>query len=109
MLQQPDRDKFIEAMEAEVASIYDEGIWKKVPRSVILDHYRKGRNKDLDIRRHQTMMIWSFKRKRKPDGTITKYKACYAVMGSTGMASNLLGYLFSSGVLILSKNSNDLG
>ena len=75
MLQQPDRDKFIETMEAEVASMFDEGIWEKVPRSVMLDHYRKERNKGLDIRRHQIMMIWSFKRKRKPDGTITKYKA----------------------------------
>lgn len=26
MLQQPDRDKFIKAMEAEVASMFDEGI-----------------------------------------------------------------------------------
>ena len=75
MLQQPDRDDFIKAMEKEVASMFEEGIWEKVPKSVMLDYYRKERNKGLDIRRHQIMMIWSFKRKQHLDGQLNKYKA----------------------------------
>ena len=39
MLQQPDRKKFIEAMEAEVQSMFDEGIWKQVPRKNMIRFY----------------------------------------------------------------------
>ena len=81
MLQQPDRDDFIKAMEKEVASMFEEGIWEKVPKSVMLDYYRKERDKGLDIRRHQIMMIWSFKRKRNPEGVVTKHKARLCCIG----------------------------
>ena len=41
----------------------------------MLDYYSAERSKGVEIKRHQLMMIWSFKRKRRPDGTLTKYKA----------------------------------
>ena len=80
MLVQPDKEEFIAAMHKEVASFFEERIWKVVPKSEMLEHYQKERKKGLDIKRHQLMMIWSFKRKRNPEGKVTKYKArlcCY--------------------------------
>ena len=75
MVKQPDRDKFIEAMELEVASMFKENIWLAVPKRVMTEHYRKERASGLDVKRHQIMMIWSFKRKRHPDGSLSKHKA----------------------------------
>ena len=75
MVRLPDKDKFIDAIEVEVASMFREDIWKAVPKRIMTDHYRAERAKGLDIKRHQIMMIWSFKRKRHPDGTLKKYKA----------------------------------
>ena len=40
----------------------------------MMDHYKAEHFKGLDIKRHQIMMIWLFKRKRYPDGTLNKYK-----------------------------------
>ena len=63
MLQQPDKDKFVEAMNEEVSSIFKEGIWTLVPKKEMLDYYRKEREKGTNIKRQHLMMIWSFKRK----------------------------------------------
>ena len=75
MLAQPDRDDFIKAMEVEVASMFDEGIWEKIPRREMTDHYNEHRALGKEVQRQQIMMIWSFKRKRHPDGTLKKHKA----------------------------------
>ena len=75
MMQQPDKHKFMEAMHDEVQSMFREGIWETVPKSVMRQYYRNKREAGLDIKRHQIMMIWSFKRKRRPDGTLVKHKA----------------------------------
>ena len=75
MLLQPDRDKFLEAMEKEVRSMFDEDIIEVVPRRQMLDHYNKVRAKGQSVERQQIMMIWSFKRKRHPDGSLNKHKA----------------------------------
>ena len=75
MLAQPDKDKFVDAMYDEVDSMFREGIWEAVPKTMMLEHYRRKRETGLQIRRHQIMMIWSFRRKRKPDGTLVKHKA----------------------------------
>ena len=40
MVREPDKDKFIEAMEAEVASMFQEKIWKAVPKRIMTDHYK---------------------------------------------------------------------
>ena len=74
ILQQPDRDHFIEAMREEVRSIFREKIWKQVPKQETLDHFHQQRKQGIDAKRPQ-IMIWSFKRKRTPDGTLSKYKA----------------------------------
>ena len=75
MLRQPDKAAFIVAMEAEVQSMFDQGIWRTVPKKEMLRHYQKLRDKGQDVKRHQIMMVWSFKRKRHPDGTLKKHKA----------------------------------
>ena len=41
----------------------------------MLDYYKKEREKGENIKRQQLMMIWSFKRKRDPEGKVIKYKA----------------------------------
>ena len=75
MLQQPDRDNFIEAMSKEVDSLFKENIWDMVPRKQTKDHYAGQRELGHDIKREQITMIWSFKRKMHPNGTLGKYKA----------------------------------
>ena len=75
MLLQPDKKEFFKAMQAEVQSMFDGDIWEVVPRSEMESHYAAKRAKGQDVKREQIMMIWSFKRKRNPDGTLTKFKA----------------------------------
>jgi hypothetical protein len=64
MLAEPDKDDFLDAMFDEVESMFREDIWEAVPKSVMTNHYQKIRDEGLDVKRHQIMMIWSFKRKR---------------------------------------------
>jgi len=61
-MQQPDRQDFIKAMVKEVDDLFDTGVWRLRRRS------------DLGIIK-TIKAVWSFKRKRLPDGTITKHKA----------------------------------
>ena len=75
MLQQPDRDLFIQAMQKEVESMFAAGIMRRVPKQEMFDHLRRQREQGIDMKRPQIMMIWSFKRKRNPDGTLNKHKA----------------------------------
>ena len=75
MLQQPDRDEFKEAMRVEVDSLFKEKIWEMVPRKQMKDHYAAQRRAGHNIKGEQIMIIWSFKRKRHPDGTLDKHKA----------------------------------
>ena len=58
----PDAEKFIEAMEKEILDHERRKHWIKVPRNKI------GSQRPIKA-------TWSFKRKRRPDGTIIKYKA----------------------------------
>ena len=83
--------------------MFRENIWVSVPKRVMTYHYRKQRESGLDIKRHQIMMIWSFKRKRHPDGSLNKYKArlcchggqqqwCFMfAKGSVGMSLSFKG------------------
>jgi hypothetical protein len=61
-MQQDDRDDFIQAMIKELQDHQENGHWKLVRRSEI--------GKATTIK-----AIWSFKRKRRPDGSILKHKA----------------------------------
>ena len=75
MLQQPDKAKFVQAMHDEVESMFKQDIWEVVDKQRMLDHYSNKRKAGFDVKRHKIMMIWSFKRKRRPDGTLVKHKA----------------------------------
>ena len=75
MLQEPDRLEFLKAMKSEVTSLFEEKIWKLVPRQEMTKHYADQRTQGKTIDRQQIMMIWSFKRKRHPDGSFNKCKA----------------------------------
>ena len=46
-----------------------------VPKAEMIEHYDKQRKEGKVIKNEKIMMIWSFKRKRHPDGTLDKYKA----------------------------------
>ena len=70
MLAQPDKQDFVKAMEDEV-----EKIWTTVPRKQMEAHYRLKRVEGQLVRRAQIVMIWSFKRKCHPDGTLKRHKA----------------------------------
>jgi len=73
------------------------------------DHYATQRNLAKDIKREKITMIWSFKRKRHPDGTLDKHKArlcCHD--GQKKVGSKLLGYLRSSGILVINSYRNDV-
>jgi hypothetical protein len=61
-MQQPDRSSFIRAMVKEVNDLFENDVWQLRRRS--------------ELGAVQTIKtVWSFKRKRSPDGTITKHKA----------------------------------
>ena len=63
MLTQPDKNIFFEAMEVEITNHTERDHWDLIPRS------------QLPSGSKTIMSVWSFKRKRLPDGTICKYKA----------------------------------
>jgi hypothetical protein len=62
MLRQPDKDEFVKAMIKELADHTSCQHWVTVKRSAI------GDAKPIKT-------IWSFKHKRRPDGTVSKHKA----------------------------------
>ena len=63
MLQQDDRNQFDEAMTKEIGDHTKCKHWEIVPRSQMPRGIKP------------IMVIWSFKRKRYPDGTLNKHKA----------------------------------
>ena len=75
MLQQPDRKKIEKAIYEELKAIFDNQIQEKVSRTSIHNYYNDMRRKGCDIKRQHIMMLWSFKRKRNPDGRLRTYKA----------------------------------
>ena len=75
IMHQPDRADFEAAMKKEVASMFEEKIWKRVPKLEMKQFYEQQRAQGINVKREQIMMIWSFKRKRHPDGTLDKHKA----------------------------------
>jgi hypothetical protein len=63
MLKQEDRDNFIEAMQVEIDAHQTREHWEIIPRSQMPKEMKT------------IMAIWSFKRKRHPDGLLNKHKA----------------------------------
>ena len=63
MLKQDDRDEFVNAMQVEVDAHQTREHWEIIPRSQMPKEMKT------------IMAIWSFKRKRLPDGILNKHKA----------------------------------
>eukprot|EP00957_Ditylum_brightwellii_P120505 9194057-Ditylum_brightwellii.AAC.1 len=74
MLQQPDRANFIEAMYKEVKHMFDNNVWKKLPRNKMHVYYKDLKRQGIKLERQQLVLILSFKRKRPADGLLSKYK-----------------------------------
>jgi hypothetical protein len=68
-MQQPDASQFIEAMDKEIDNHQSRGHWDIVRCSTIPPGMKT------------IQAIWSFKRKRYPDGTLNKHKARLCVHG----------------------------
>ena len=63
MLQKDDRNQFVEAMTKDIGDNTKRKHWEIVPRSQMPRGIKP------------IMEIWSFKRKRYPNGTLNKHKA----------------------------------
>ena len=55
--------------------MFQDKIWKLVPCNEMVHYYDKQRKEGACIESQHIMMSWSFKRKRRLDGTLNKYKA----------------------------------
>jgi hypothetical protein len=90
-MNQPDRPNFIRAMVKEIDDLFQNDVWQ------LRHHSEVG-----DIQTIKT--VWSFKRKRSPDGTVTKHKARLCAHGGmqlSGSCSSFHSYWgLSPGVLI---------
>ena len=76
MMHQEDMPKFVEAMQKEVVDHNEREHWDLIPRS------------EMPAGMKTILAVWSFKRKRLPDGTITKWKArlcCHGGMQQWGV------------------------
>ena len=76
MMQQEDKGNFMEAMVKEVDDHVERRHWSMIPRSM------------MPAGMKTILAIWSVKRKRLPDGTITKWKArlcCHCGMQQWGV------------------------
>ena len=69
MLREEDHKQFVAAIKAELADHEERNHW------TLMEH------KNLPIGTKPIMAIWSFKRKRFPDGTLNKHKACLCAHG----------------------------
>lgn len=65
-----ERLKWMEAMDIELSELSDRGAFEFVPRTEPLE-------KEKPI----TKSLWTFRRKRRPDGTVSRYKARLVVRG----------------------------
>ena len=74
MLSREEQDKWIAAMDKELNELEAKQTFKLVPRS-------KANGKEI------VDVMWTFVRKRKPDGTISRYKARLVVRGDQQKAS----------------------
>ena len=74
LLPQEEQDKWIAAMDKELNELEDKKTFKLVPRI-------QAKGKEI------VDVMWTFVRKRKPDGTISRYKARLVVRGDQQKAS----------------------
>ena len=81
MTKQPDRNKFETEIHKEVKSIFDNDIWTRVSRTLMLRFYGQQLKSGKDIKRKQLHTLWTFKKKRHLDGSLDTYKARLCVHG----------------------------
>ena len=62
ILQLLDMDQFKKVIFEKVNAVFDNKIWEKVPLISIYSYCNEMRRKGCNIKRHQLMMIWSFKK-----------------------------------------------
>eukprot|EP00957_Ditylum_brightwellii_P151321 11522615-Ditylum_brightwellii.AAC.1 len=74
-MRQPGRKDFEATMHKEVKHMFDNQVWEKVPRTEMLEYYRSLQRQGVNVKRKQLMLIWSFRRKRHADGSLSKHKA----------------------------------
>jgi hypothetical protein len=70
MKRQIDAKKFIEAQRPEIKGLMDVNTFKFIPKI------------NLPPKTRYLNLIWTYRRKRHPDGPLKKYKACLCVNGS---------------------------
>jgi hypothetical protein len=70
MKRQVDAHKFIEAQRPEIDGLMDINTFEFIPKI------------DLPPRTQYLDLIWTYRRKRRPDGSLKKYKARLCVNGS---------------------------
>jgi hypothetical protein len=70
MKQQVDANKFIEAQRPEIKGLMDINTFESIPKI------------NLPPRTRYLDLIWTYRRKRRPDGSLNKYKAHLCVNGS---------------------------
>jgi hypothetical protein len=70
MKRAPDREEFLKAQEPEIQGLLDMGVWEYCKIS------------DVPSTHQIIDAVWSYRRKRRADGTLLKYKARLCVNGS---------------------------
>jgi hypothetical protein len=70
MKRQVDANKFVEAQRPEIDGLMDINTFEIIPKI------------NLPPRTRYLELIWMYRRKRRPDGSLKKYKACLCVNGS---------------------------
>ena len=81
ILSHPVRSQWLEAASQEIESLEAKETWDELPLSTSLSKVLPG--------------TWIFKLKRKPDGTIKKYKARYCVRCDLPMKKRMLPFVGS--------------
>ena len=69
-MQGEERSKWMDAMDAEIRELGERKAFEFVPRS-----------EPLKLKKQVVKSLWAFRRKRRPDGTISRYKARLVVRG----------------------------
>ena len=72
MLKAADQDKFLESQPKEIDGLHEANVFEYLPIKKIP---KNRRSKLLNA-------IWSYRRKRRPDGSLLKYKSCICADGS---------------------------
>eukprot|EP00957_Ditylum_brightwellii_P076634 5825332-Ditylum_brightwellii.AAC.1 len=62
--------------------MFDKKVWENVPCSEMMAYYNTRRSAGINVKKKQLMLICPFKRKKRADGSLAKYKARLCCHGS---------------------------